>query len=105
MSHTINAQVRDFATDDHIDHGTKAFLKILNAGGTPLETLSKEDARQVLIGAQASINVDLSGIEESEKTITADGHVVKLNIVRPQGVKEKLPVFIFIHGGGWILGD
>jgi len=28
-----------------------------------------------------------------------------LNIVRPSGVQGKLPVFIFIHGGGWILGD
>jgi acetyl esterase/lipase len=28
-----------------------------------------------------------------------------LNIVRPEGVTEELPVFIFIHGGGWILGD
>jgi len=25
--------------------------------------------------------------------------------VRPEGVKGKLPVFIFIHGGGWVLGD
>jgi acetyl esterase len=25
--------------------------------------------------------------------------------VRPAGVKGKLPVFIFIHGGGWVLGD
>ena len=25
--------------------------------------------------------------------------------MRPEGVKGKLPVFIFIHGGGWVLGD
>lgn len=99
------AQVQNYLTDPNIDRGTKEFLKVLNAGGPALETLSKEDARNVLIGAQASVKVDLSGIEESEKTITADGLTVKLNIVRPQGVKGKLPVFIFIHGGGWILGD
>jgi acetyl esterase len=29
-----------------------------------------------------------------------------LNIVKPEGNKnDKLPLFIFIHGGGWILGD
>jgi acetyl esterase len=33
------------------------------------------------------------------------GQSVKLTIVRPEGVNEVLPVFIFIHGGGWILGD
>lgn len=105
MSTTVQAQVQNFATDPHIDRGTKAFLTVLNSGGAPLETLSKEDARNVLIGAQASTPADLSGIEESEKTITADGQTVHLNIVRPKGAKGKLPVFIYIHGGGWILGD
>jgi len=33
------------------------------------------------------------------------GYTIKLNIVRPEGVKGVLPVFIFIHGGGWVLGD
>ncbi|MBP2283680.1 acetyl esterase/lipase [Flavobacterium sp. CG_23.5] len=102
---TETMEVKDFATDPHIDKGTKEFLKVLNTGGTPVEQLSKEDARNVLVKAQASVKVDVSGIDESEKTITADGHTVKLNIVRPAGVKEKLPVFIFLHGGGWILGD
>jgi acetyl esterase len=97
--------IYSYAQDPNIDQGTKAFLEILNSGGTPLEKLSKEDARKVLIDAQASVKVDLSGIEESEQVITSEGLTVKINIVRPQGVKEKLPVFIFIHGGGWILGD
>jgi acetyl esterase/lipase len=84
----------------------KAFLNVLNsAGGPPLETLPPLEAREVLVNAQASVPVDLSGIEESEKTITADGYTIKLNVVRPEGVKGKLPVFIFIHGGGWVLGD
>jgi acetyl esterase len=83
----------------------KAFLKVLNSGGVPLETLPPLEAREVLVNAQASAPVDLSGIEESEKTITADGYTIKLNIVRPEGSKGKLPVFIFIHGGGWVLGD
>lgn len=99
------SQLQDYATDPNLTKATKEFLKPLNAPGPGLETLSKEDARNVLTGAQASVPVDLSGIEESEKTITADGYTIKLNIMRPEGMKEKLPVFIFIHGGGWILGD
>ncbi|WP_255460379.1 alpha/beta hydrolase [Lacibacter sediminis] len=98
--------VADYATDPHLDSKTKAFLTVLNtSGGKPLEALTPLEARQVLVGAQASVKVDLSGIDESEKTITAGGHTIKLNIVRPAGVKGKLPVFIFIHGGGWVLGD
>jgi len=94
-----------YADDKHIEKEIKAFLKVLNTGGVPLETLSKEEARQVLIDAQASVKVDLSGVEVSEKTITQDGLTVKLTIVRPEGVTDVLPVFIFSHGGGWILGD
>lgn len=105
METTMNTTVKDYATDPDISVGTKAFLKVLNSGGTPLEQLSKEDARNVLVNAQAGVKVDVSGIEESEKTIEADGHTVKLNIMRPKDKKGELPVFIFIHGGGWILGD
>lgn len=96
---------QNYLTDSHLSVETKAFLKVLNSGGTPVEKLSKEQARNVLIHAQESAKVDLSGIEETEKTITADGYTVKLNIVRPAGVQGKLPAFIFLHGGGWILGD
>jgi acetyl esterase len=96
----------EVAIDPRLSRGVKAFLKVLNsAGGPPLETMPPLEAREVLVQAQASVPVDLSGIEESDKTITADGYTIKLNIVRPEGVKGKLPVFIFIHGGGWVLGD
>ncbi len=94
-----------FLQDPAISKETKKFLTALNSGGVPLETLSPEEARLVLVGAQKSVEVDYSGIEESEKTISQDGFSIKLNIVRPEGSTEKLPVFIFIHGGGWVLGD
>jgi acetyl esterase/lipase len=96
----------DFATDPHLESHVKAYLKILNSGdGPPMEKMDPYVAKKVFEDLQASVKVDLSGIEESEKTITADGFTIKLNIVRPEGVKGILPVFIFIHGGGWILGD
>jgi len=51
------------------------------------------------------MEVDLSGIDVTEKNITQDGLDVKLYIVRPSGVTATLPVFMFFHGGGWVLGD
>lgn len=109
MSSPANIQTEkpmEIEIDPRLSRGVKAFLKVLNsADGPPLEALPPLDAREVLVGAQASVTVDLSGIEESEKTITADGYTIKLNIVRPEGSKGRLPVFIFIHGGGWVLGD
>lgn len=97
--------VLEVADDPRLSREVKAFLKLLNSVDVALEKLSPIEARQVLVDAQASVNVDLSGIEESEKTITADGYTITLNIVRPEGVKGILPVFMFIHGGGWVLGD
>lgn len=87
-----------------VEHSTQAFLEALaKGGGQPLETLSPADARQVLVGAQKGAK--LPAAEVSEKTIAVDGKSVVLNIVRPAGAKGVLPAFVFVHGGGWILGD
>ena len=99
-------EVVDFKTDERLSRGTRAFLKVLNSPAPPeLEKLSALEARRVLETAQASVPVDYSGIDESERAITADGFQIVLNIVRPEGVTRKLPAFMFIHGGGWVLGD
>ena len=96
----------NYMADPHLTPEVKQFLKGLNENGKPLETMSAIDARKVLVDAQASVKVDLSGIETMEKTISADGYSIPLYIVRPEGKKDKvLPCFIFIHGGGWVLGD
>jgi acetyl esterase/lipase len=106
LTETAPSDVVYFAEDPRLAKDVKAFLKKLNgAGGPPLETLTPVQARKALADAQAAVEVDLSGIDVSEKTITSEGYTVKLNIVRPEGVKGILPVFIFIHGGGWVLGD
>jgi acetyl esterase len=95
----------DYSVDPHLSPAVKAFLTPLNAPGPAVESLSEQDSRNVLISLQASVRVDLSGIDESEKTITQDSYTVKLTIVRPKGNNKKLPLFIFTHGGGWVLGD
>lgn len=103
---TVQDEVVPFEKDTRLSPQVREFLKQLNGSGAPpIETLSPIQARKVLADAQASIRVDLTGIETSEKTITYDGHTIKLDIVRPEGEKGTLPVFMFIHGGGWVLGD
>jgi acetyl esterase len=96
----------DFKTDPRLSRGTRAFLKALNSPMPPeLEKLPPLQARKVLETAQASVTVDYSGIAESEKSISVDGFEIVLNLVRPKDVAKKLPAFMFIHGGGWVLGD
>ena len=94
------------AGDSGVEHNTQAFLDALNSGtGKPIEQLSRKDARAVLVGAQSGVKLTLPKADVSEKTIKVDGQSISLNIVRPAGVKGTLPVFMFFHGGGWVLGD
>jgi len=106
MENTTNSlEVRDFRTDEHLSPAVKNFLKALNTGGPGIETLSPLAARKVLFDAQAAVTVDYSGIVESEREINTAGFQIRLNIVKPEGTTGLLPVFIYIHGGGWVLGD
>lgn len=98
--------VADYSTDPNIETRTKAFLTALNTGGgKPMETMTPAEARAVLEGAQTSVPVDISGIDVEEKTIEQDGISVKIFIVKPSSATGTLPVFMFFHGGGWVLGD
>ena len=88
------------------DQVTANFLHVLNSGkGPAINTLPPVKARQVLVDAQNSVKVDLSRIDVSTRTIEQDGVSVPITIVRPEGASGALPVFMFFHGGGWILGD
>ncbi|WP_309381922.1 alpha/beta hydrolase [Cerasicoccus frondis] len=99
-------EIIDPAENPSVDHHVRAFLKALNSsGGQPIETLSVAAARQVLIDAQADAGVTLPPADVEEKIIVQDGIDISLTIVRPVGLTEKTPVFMFFHGGGWILGD
>lgn len=106
IGNSVNAQSTNPATDPQIESNTKVFLNALNSGtGKPIEALSPKEARGVLLGAQHSVKVDLSGITVSQKTISQDGQKISINIVKPVHATGVLPVFMFFHGGGWVLGD
>ena len=106
MSSTTQERPFKGEQDPQIFSEVRTFLQALNSGdGKPVETLSPADARQVLTGAQQSVEVDYSGITETEKTISQNGYEVNVHIVKPEHAKDGAPVFIFVHGGGWVLGD
>jgi acetyl esterase len=100
------AQVTLAAGSSGVERHTGDFLNALAAGGgKPLEQLSPVDARAVLAGAQAGASSQSLKVDFTEKTINAGGHDIKLAVVRPAGAGGTLPVFMFFHGGGWVLGD
>lgn len=87
-----------------VERHVREFLSQLNSsGGKPLETLPPAEARQVLVAAQKGATLPPADVED--RFIEQDGLKVKITIVRTKGANGVLPVFMFFHGGGWILGD
>lgn len=85
---------------------TRAFIDAVNGqGGTPLYELSYEDARKVLEDAQSVEVAKLpADIEDKVLPVGPTGEV-SVRIFRPQGSTGLLPVVMYFHGGGWILGS
>jgi hypothetical protein len=91
---TAGSKPEPFTSDPRLDPQVITFLKGLNTGGPGLETLTPLTARQVLAGAPAAVDVDLSGIEVREITIRQDGYKVPLHLVRPARRTEYCRYFL-----------
>jgi acetyl esterase len=106
-SQQLNAQSADPVMDPNIEVHVRGYLKVVNAAlTTPVSQMPVDQARGTYdYATSVGDKPDLSGIEESEKTITLDGRPITLNIVRPKGVTKAIPAFVYFHGGVWILGD
>jgi acetyl esterase len=83
---------------------TQHFIDSL-AGAPPIYTLSPADARAVLARAQSiPVGKPSAQIEDIALPVGPTGSV-PIRIVRPVGAAEALPVVMYFHGGGWVLGD
>jgi acetyl esterase len=91
-----------------LEHDTRAFLDNLRQNaGPPIYTLSPHDARAILSGLQSSIPVKKPPADIENRTIPSGigGKDLSITIVRPlNSSNETLPVVMYFHGGGWVLG-
>ncbi|MFC4055780.1 alpha/beta hydrolase [Actinomadura syzygii] len=69
-----------------------------------LYELGTEGARKVLDDLQAA-PVDLPEIDEKWITVPAEVGDVRVRVVKPVGAENGLPVVLYMHGGGWVLGN
>ena len=69
-----------------------------------LYELGPAAARKVLDDLQAA-PAGLLAIDEEWVTVPAPVGDVRVRIVRPSGATGTLPVIVYMHGGGWILGN
>jgi len=73
--------------------------------GPPLYELPLDDVRKAVDGAQAGDAVPMPDVEEAWITVPADVGAVRVSIIRPRDAEAQLPVVLYMHGGGWILGS
>jgi len=88
-----------------MDTITKSFLNTVNAHGPQIYELSVAEARKVLVDAQSG-SVPKFPVETEDYVFPVGPQgKVSVRIFRPQGNREVLPVIMYFHGGGWVLGD
>ena len=87
-----------------IERTTQEFLNGLE-GGAPIYTLTPEEARSVLRGAQSG-PVDAPSVEIEDKVLpVGPTNETRIRVFRPEGVSGELPVVVYFHGAGWVMGD
>jgi acetyl esterase len=83
-----------------------AAQKLADASAKPpfLYQLGPEGARKVLDDIQAA-PIRKPDVDEKWLTVPADVGDVKVRIVKPVGAASALPTVLYMHGGGWVLGN
>jgi acetyl esterase/lipase len=83
-----------------------AAQQLADASSKPpfLYQLGPEGARKFLDDTQAA-PIDKPDIDEKWITVPAEVGDVRVRIVKPVGAAGVLPVILYVHGGGWILGN
>ncbi|MFB4307414.1 alpha/beta hydrolase [Actinomadura sp. GTD37] len=69
-----------------------------------LYELGTEGARKVLDDIQAA-PVAMPEVADDWRTVPAEAGDVRVRIVKPAGTTGPLPVVLYMHGGGWVLGN
>lgn len=69
-----------------------------------LYELGPDRARKALDDIQAA-PVSMPDVHEEWVTVPAEAGDVPVRLVRPVGGASPLPVILYVHGGGWVLGN
>ena len=80
----------------------------IKAGRPPYHTLSPKDARALFLETRPFSTPAPPAIG-TVRNLAAEGPVgeIPLRLYRPAGVPDTkpLPVYVYFHGGGWVIGD
>src|SRR4051812_39057763 len=86
-----------------LEPASQAFVEA-TASPPFLYEMTPDEARKVLDDVQAA-PIDKLPVDEQWITVPAEVGDVRVRIVRPAGAEGTLPVILYMHGGGWVLGN
>jgi acetyl esterase len=89
---------------DHILEPAAAVLADNTSKPPFLYEIGPDAARKVLDDIQAA-SIDKPDVDEKWITVRAEIGDVRVRIVKPVGASGALPAILYMHGGGWILGN
>ena len=79
--------------------------QIADAGMPPLNEMSPSDARTAA-GAFAELAGEGDPVASTEdRTVPGPHGDIPVRVYTPNGGKAPRPVLVYIHGGGWVIGD
>lgn len=88
-----------------LDPAVEKLMKELSAGGElRLEELSPVEARQAFSGMSLLDGEKAEVASVADVAAAIDGRVIPLRMYRPREALH-LPVVLYFHGGGWVIGD
>lgn len=88
-----------------LDPTAQAFVDGLT-GGKPIQTLTPPEARGVLSSVQKAAPVNLPEVQIKDVALPlGPTGSVNIRVIRPAGATGVLPGIVYMHGGGWVLGD
>lgn len=88
-----------------LEPATQNFINALAAANGPaIYTLTPDQARNVLSGAQAG-PVAAPAVDTEDRTLpVGPTGATRVRIFRPKGNTDRLPVIVYFHGAGWVMG-
>lgn len=85
---------------------TEEFIDMIEKrGGEPLYKLTPEQARKFLVNLQKETHKEINADIQDIQIPDIETNEINVRIVRPKDIKDPLPAILYIHGGGWVIGD
>lgn len=90
-----------------LEPATRQLLEFLNSAySKEIEDMTVEEARQALLMLQRIGPPTVPDADTEDRSIPGGAsRTISLRIVRPRGNAQRLPVVMYFHGGGWVLGS